>query len=111
MDFKDYYAVLGVSRNAGEKDIKLAYRKLARQYHPDLHPNDKAAEARFREINEAYEVLSDSEKRKKYDMYGHQSFQSGFDPFSAYQRSEKSQGFDDIKSTFSKPIMATSSRS
>lgn len=80
MEFKDYYAVLGVSRNAQEKDIKLAYRKLARQYHPDLHPNDKAAEARFREINEAYEVLSDSEKRKKYDMFG--QYWKGGQPFS-----------------------------
>lgn len=70
MDFKDYYAILGVERNAGEKDIKQAYRKLARQYHPDVNPNDKNAESRFREINEAYTVLSDPEKRKRYDELG-----------------------------------------
>ncbi len=68
---QDYYQVLGVARGASEKEIRQAYRKLARQYHPDLNPNDKAAEARFKEIGEAYEVLSDPEKRKKYDRYGH----------------------------------------
>lgn len=70
MDFKDYYKVLGVSRNASDKDIKQAYRKLARQHHPDVNPNDKQAEARFREINEAYTVISDPEKRKRYDELG-----------------------------------------
>lgn len=70
MDFKDYYKILGMPRTASEKEIKLTYRKMARQYHPDLHPGDKTAETRFREINEAYEVLSDPEKRKKYDMFG-----------------------------------------
>lgn len=66
----DYYKVLGVSRGADEKDIKSAYRKLARKHHPDVNPNDKAAEAKFKEIGEAYDVLSDSEKRKLYDQYG-----------------------------------------
>lgn len=70
MEFRDYYSILGVSRSASEKDIKQAYRKLARQYHPDVNPNDKNAESRFREINEAYTVLSDSEKRKRYDELG-----------------------------------------
>ena len=69
---KDYYAILGVSRTATDKDIKLAYRRLARKYHPDVNPGDKSAEARFKEINEAYEVLSDPEKRKKYDQFGEQ---------------------------------------
>jgi molecular chaperone DnaJ len=69
---KDYYQVLGVNRSASEKEIKQAYRRLARKHHPDLNPNDKAAEARFKEINSAYQVLSDSEKRKKYDQYGDQ---------------------------------------
>jgi curved DNA-binding protein len=68
---QDYYQVLGVARGASEKDIRQAYRRLARQYHPDLNPGDKAAEAKFKEIGEAYEVLSDAEKRKKYDRYGH----------------------------------------
>ncbi|MCX7800352.1 MAG: molecular chaperone DnaJ [Fimbriimonadales bacterium] len=66
----DYYAVLGVSRNADEKEIKAAYRRLARKYHPDVNPNDKRAEAKFKEVQEAYEVLSDPEKRKLYDRFG-----------------------------------------
>lgn len=70
MEFRDYYAVLGISRQASDKEIKQAYRKLARQYHPDVNPNDKNAESRFREINEAYTVLSDPEKRKRYDELG-----------------------------------------
>jgi DnaJ-class molecular chaperone len=67
---QDFYATLGVSRNASEKDIRSAYRKLARKLHPDVNPGDKASEARFKEVNQAYEVLSDPEKRKKYDLYG-----------------------------------------
>ena len=67
---KDLYSVLGVPRTATEKEIRTAYRKLARQHHPDVNPGDASAEARFREINAAYEVLSDAEKRKKYDKYG-----------------------------------------
>ena len=70
MDYIDYYKVLGVSKTATEKEIKKAYRKLARKYHPDLNPNDKVAEQKFKEINEANEVLSDPENRKKYDKYG-----------------------------------------
>ena len=70
MEFKDYYATLGVGKTATDKEIKQAYRKLARKFHPDVNPNDKAAEARFKEINEAYEVLGDPEKRKKYDELG-----------------------------------------
>jgi curved DNA-binding protein len=67
---KDYYEVLGVSRGATEEQVKAAYRKLARKFHPDLNPGDKAAEERFKELQEAYDVLSDSEKRKLYDQYG-----------------------------------------
>jgi DnaJ-class molecular chaperone len=70
VDFKDYYATLGVSKTASDKEIKQAFRKLARKYHPDVNPGDKAAEARFKEINEANEVLADPEKRKKYDELG-----------------------------------------
>ena len=70
MDYKDYYKTLGVKKNAGADDIKKAYRKLARKYHPDVNQGDKTAEERFKEINEAYEVLSDEDKRGKYDRFG-----------------------------------------
>jgi curved DNA-binding protein len=70
MNFIDYYHILGVNKTASEDDIKKAYRKLARKYHPDLNPNDESAKKKFQEINEANEVLSDKEKRKKYDKYG-----------------------------------------
>src|SRR6201988_3734711 len=70
MAFVDYYKTLGIEKNATEEEIKKAYRKLARKYHPDLNPNDKKANKKFQQINEANEVLSDPEKRKKYDAYG-----------------------------------------
>jgi molecular chaperone DnaJ len=70
MPGKDYYKILGVNRDTPDKEIKQAYRRLARKYHPDVNPGDKSAEARFKEINEAFEVLSDPEKRKKYDQFG-----------------------------------------
>ncbi len=84
-DFKDYYTILGVSKSADAEDIKKAFRKLARKYHPDLNPGDRAAEAKFKEINEAYEVLSDPDKRRKYDQFGQywkQADQGGGSPFS-----------------------------
>ncbi|AFY55309.1 DnaJ-class molecular chaperone with C-terminal Zn finger domain [Rivularia sp. PCC 7116] len=69
-DFKDYYQILGVNKSATQEDIKKAFRKLARKYHPDVNQGNKQAEARFKEVNEAYEVLSDPEKRQKYDQFG-----------------------------------------
>ena len=69
-DYKDYYQVLDVSRNASADQIKKAYRKLARKYHPDLNPNNQEAEKRFKDINEAHEILSDPDKRRTYDQFG-----------------------------------------
>ena len=88
MEFKDYYSTLGVSKTSSEKEIKQAYRKLARKFHPDVNPGDKASESKFKEINEAYEVLGDPDKRKKYDelganwrMYEQAGAQGGANPF------------------------------
>ena len=79
-DKRDYYEVLGVSKGASEDEIKKAYRQSAKKYHPDLHPGDKECEEKFKEVNEAYEVLSDKDKKARYDQYGH----AGVDPnFSA----------------------------
>ena len=73
-DKRDYYEVLGLSKGAGEAEIKKAYRSMAKKYHPDMNPGDKEAEAKFKEVNEAYDVLSDSEKKAKYDQFGHAAF-------------------------------------
>jgi curved DNA-binding protein len=91
MEFKDYYATLGVAKSATEKEIKQAFRKLARKFHPDVNPGDKASESKFKDINEAYEVLGDPEKRKKYDelganwrMYEQAQAQGAANPFAGY---------------------------
>jgi len=87
-DSTDYYAVLGIARDAPEDEIKRAYRKLARKYHPDVNPGKKEAEEKFKQISAAYEVLSNSEKRKLYDEFGVEGLRGGFDPEQtrAYQR-------------------------
>src|SRR6266550_6289166 len=84
MDFKDYYATLGVPKTATAKEIKQAFRKLARKHHPDVNPGDKTAESKFKEMNEAYEVLGDPEKRKKYDELGAN--------WRAYEQAERAGG-------------------
>ena len=72
---QDYYATLGVAKDAGADDIKKAYRKLAMQYHPDRNPGDKQAEAKFKDVNEAYDILKDDQKRSAYDRFGHAAFE------------------------------------
>src|SRR2546430_5207862 len=78
--YKDYYKILGVTKSADEKEIKQAYRKLARKNHPDVNPGDKSAETRFKEISEAYEVLSNADRRKEYDAFQTQGFTFGGQP-------------------------------
>lgn len=87
MEYIDYYKVLGVSRDAGKEEIRKAYRKIARKYHPDLNPDDKEAEKKFKQANEAYEVLSDPEKRKKYDKYG-----KDWEHAEAFEQARRQQG-------------------
>ena len=91
MEFKDYYKVLGVERSASDADIKSAYRKLARKYHPDVNPNNKKAEAQFKDVNEAYQVLGDAEKRRKYDQLG-ADWEHGLDQEEILRRYAASQG-------------------
>jgi curved DNA-binding protein len=91
MEFVDYYSILGLDKNASQDDVKKAYRKLARKHHPDLNPNDAAANKKFQQINEANEVLSDPEKRKKYDQYGKDWEHA--DQFEQARRTQQQQPF------------------
>lgn len=93
---RDYYEVLGVSKTAGEDEIKSAYRKLAKKYHPDLNPGNAEAEAKFKEVNEAYAVLSDSEKRARYDQFGTADPQAGFGGAGGFSGGFSGTGFEDI---------------
>src|SRR4030042_2120048 len=88
MAAKDYYQILGVKRDAPAKEVRQAYRRLARKLHPDVNPGDKAAEARFKEVNAAYEVISDPEKRKKYDRYGEH-----WEPADQIEAAQRQSGF------------------
>ena len=98
MTEKDYYELLEVSRDADSETIKKSYRRLAMKYHPDRNPGDKEAETKFKEINEAYDVLKDSQKRAAYDRYGHQAFAGGAggNPFNGFEFNFGSGGFSDI---------------
>ncbi|WP_299403095.1 J domain-containing protein [Acaryochloris sp. IP29b_bin.148] len=104
-NFRNYYDILKVAKNASNEEIKRSYRKLARQYHPDLNPGDKAAEEQFKIIGEAYDVLSDAEKRSQYDQFGQywqqQGFQKPSSPQSTRKWSEKSSSFATDKVDFS----------
>ncbi len=103
---RDYYEILGISKNASEAEIKKAFRKLARKFHPDVNPGDKTAEQKFKEINEAYEILSDAKKKQQYDQFGHAAFDQGFgqgtgpgqgfEGFTGGPESFGQRGFEDI---------------
>src|SRR5918997_1151103 len=93
---RDYYDILGVSKTASADEIKLAHRKLVRQYHPDVNKNNKAAEEKFKEVQEAYDVLSDPQKRSAYDQFGHAGVGAGGpgngDPFDGFRRAAGGAG-------------------
>ncbi len=94
--FKDYFKVLGINRNATDKEIKNAFRQLARKFHPDLHPNDVEAESEFKEINEAYEILSDQEKKKSYEKYLSYWLNDRNDKSDDFDKKKNYIGFDDF---------------
>lgn len=116
MTDRDYYEILGVNKSANGDEIKKSFRKLAMQYHPDRNPGDKEAEAKFKEINEAYEVLKDEQKRAAYDRYGHQAFANGMggaggNPFGGFDFNFGAGGFSDIFSQVFSDFMGGGQRS
>lgn len=117
MTEKDYYELLEVSKTANGEELKKSYRRLAMKYHPDRNPNDKEAEAKFKEINEAYEVLKDDQKRAAYDRYGHQAFANGMgggaggNPFGGFEFNFGSGGFSDVFSEIFSDFMGGGRRS
>ena len=120
MAFVDYYKILGVDKNIPQKDVRAAYRKRAKQFHPDLHPNDPKAKAKFQALNEAYEVLSDPDKRAKYDQFGENwknaggfggggfgggsAGGAGGNPFEGFDFSSFGSGGGGFSSFFEKPM-------
>ena len=97
----DYYNTLGISKNASQEEIKSAYRKLAMKYHPDKNPGDASSEAKFKEASEAYQVLSNSQKKSNYDQFGHAAFENGgggggFSDFGGFDSGSFSSIFDDF---------------
>jgi DnaJ-class molecular chaperone len=97
---RDYYEVLGIPKTADNKQIKAAYRRLARKYHPDVNKGDKGAEEKFKEVAEAFAVLSDKEKRASYDRGGHAAFGAGFDPFAGFDAGHFDFGFGNLSDIF-----------
>ena len=114
MAFIDYYKILGVDKTIAQKDVKRAYLKRAKQFHPDLHPDDPKAKAKFQALNEAYDVIGDPEKRKKYDQYGEQwkqadqmggGFKSGGSPFDGFDFSGFGKGGSGGFSSFFETVL------
>ena len=96
---RDYYEVLGLGKGASEAELKKAFRKFARKYHPDVNPGDKTAEQKFKELNEAYEVLSDAKKRQQYDQFGHAAFDQSYGTGPGQGYGGFSQGAESFRSS------------
>lgn len=100
MSKRDFYEVLGLTKNASEKEIKKAYKKLAMKYHPDKNPDDPSAADKFKEVKEAYEILTDKEKRAAYDQFGHQAFERGGMGGNGYEGHQQYGNYADFEDIF-----------